>query len=111
MANERRSQGCYCQKYVDSISRIARLEEEIARLKRENAGLREQLGKVRRTALEKPFGGATLSACQLVKPSTPEPVDEAERLRRIGKCARIFQAEGIAYAQEPGCCWVEPEVC
>ena len=43
MPNERRSQGCYCQKYVDSISRIARLEEDVARLKRENAGLREQL--------------------------------------------------------------------
>ena len=47
MANERRSQGCFCQKYVDSISKIARLEEDVARLKRENADLRKQLGRIR----------------------------------------------------------------
>jgi hypothetical protein len=84
MPNERRYQGCFCQKYVDAISKTARLEEDVARLKRENAELRKQLGKVRRTALEKPFGESTPSACRLVKPSTPEPVDEAERMRRIG---------------------------
>ena len=43
MANERRSQGCFCQKYVDSVSKIARLEEDVARLRRENAELRKLL--------------------------------------------------------------------
>jgi len=71
MANERRSQGCFCRKYVDSISKIARLEEDVARLKRENAELRKQPGKARRTALEKPFGESPPSVCRLVKPSPP----------------------------------------
>ena len=104
MPNERRSQGCYCQKYVDSISRIARLEEDVARLKRENAGLREQLGKARRTALEKPFGESTSSASRLVKPSTPEPVDEAERMRRVGGARHGHEWHGWKKLGEPKEC-------
>ena len=82
MINKKNPQGCYCQKYAEVISKNARLEEEVERLKRENARLRQQLGKVRRTALEKPFGESTPSACQLVKPTTPEPIDEKERIQR-----------------------------
>lgn len=104
MPNERRSQGCYCQKYVDAISRIARLEEDVARLKRENAGLREQLGKARRTALEKPFGESTSSASRLVKPSAPEPVDEAERMRRVGGARHGHKGHGWKKLGEPREC-------
>ena len=104
MPNERRSQGCHCQKYVGSISRIARLEEDVARLKRENAGLREQLGKARRTALEKPFGESTSSASRLMKPSTPEPVDEAERMRRVGGARHGHKGHGWKKLGEPTEC-------
>ena len=104
MANERRSQGCFCQKYVDSISKIARLEEDVARLKRENADLRKQLGRIRRTALEKPFGESTSSACRLVKPSAPEPADEAERIRRAGGARRGHRGHGWKKLDAPREC-------
>ena len=94
MQNERHSQGCLCQKYVDQIAKNARLEEEVARLKRENASLRKQLGKVRRTALEKPFGESTPSGRMLVKPSSPVPEDETERRRRMGGARRGHRGHG-----------------
>jgi len=101
MENERRQQGCLCRKYVDQISRNAQLEEENARLKRENAHLREQLGKVRRTALEKPFGESTPSGKMLVKPSAPEPLDEAERRRRAGGGRRGHAGHGWRRLDSP----------
>lgn len=101
MGNERRQQGCLCQKYVDQISRNAQLEEEVARLKRENAHLREQLGRVRRTALEKPFGESTPSGKRLVKPSAPEPQDEAERRRRAGGGRRGHAGHGWRRLDSP----------
>lgn len=104
MANERRSQGCFCQKYVDSVSKIARLEEDVARLRRENAELRKQLGRIRRTALEKPFGESTSSACRLVKPSAPEPADEVERMRRAGGARRGHRGHGWKKLDAPREC-------
>lgn len=101
MVSDRRSQGCYCRKYADAISKIARLEEDVERLKRENASLRKQLGKVRRTALEKPFGESTSSACRLVKPNASEPADEVERMRRMGGARRGHKGHGWKCLDDP----------
>lgn len=113
MINKKNSQGCYCQKYADVISKNARLEEEVECLKRENARLRQQLGKVRRTALEKPFGESTPSACRLVKPTTPEPIDEKERIRRMGGACHGHKGHGWKELDTPHECVdvPQPESC
>lgn len=84
MLTERQAGGCMCERLMDATSRIAHLEEALARANAQNASLRKQLGKMRRTALEKPFGLSTPSGKQLVKPSAEEPQSEEERRRRRG---------------------------
>jgi transposase len=75
--------------------------ERCERAEAENARLRKALGKVRRTALEKPFGEHTPSGKRLVKPSAPEPETEEERLRRRGGAKHGHAGHGWKKLGEP----------
>lgn len=90
-ASRRASQDCFCQKYLDLLAENARLIEENIRLK-------AKLARQERTAKEKPFGLATPSSKQLVKPSLPELSEEEVKRRKGG--ARVGHA---------GHGWKEPE--
>ena len=101
MLTERQAQGCLCEKYVRVLHERdewkERFEREHARAER----LEARLGKVRRTALEKPFGEHTPSGKQLVKPSSPAPETEEERLRRRGGARRGHKGHGWKRLEEP----------
>ena len=84
MPTERQSLGCTCPKYLELLAENARLKEKLEHQKRENARYRRDLGRMRQSMLEKPFGLSTPSAKQPVKASTPEAPDEAELRRRMG---------------------------
>lgn len=94
MPTDRQSAGCCCPKHSAAISRIALLEGQLEHERRENARLRRELGRVRRTAQERPFGLSTPSGKQAVKASSPEPSDEAERKRRMGGASKGHQGHG-----------------
>lgn len=80
---ERGSQGCTCPKYGRVLWELGQAKEQIERLRKENDRLRQQLGKERRTALERPFGLSTPSGKMAVNASSPEPASETERKRRM----------------------------
>lgn len=93
-SHSRRQQGCICQKYADAISRIAYLEEQLKMEKEENYRLRNELGRVKRTAREQPFGLSTPSSKKLVKPSAGNPASEAEAKRRMGGAKHGHKGHG-----------------
>jgi hypothetical protein len=72
------------EQYMEVVRERDMWKERYEREHAENGRLRKALGKVRRTALEKPFGEHTPSGKRLVKPSSPEPETEEERQRRRG---------------------------
>lgn len=94
MPTERQSQGCTCPKYLALLAENARLKEQFDHLQRENARYRRELGRLRKTMLEKPFGLSTPSAKQPVKASTPPPPDEAELRRRKGGARKGHKGHG-----------------
>ena len=75
--------------------------EKYERARAENARLRKAHGKMRRTALEKPFGEHTPSGKQLVKRSSPEPETEDERRRRRGGAKPGHEGHGWKKLGEP----------
>ena len=77
MVSQRASHDCFCQKYLDLLSKVTRLEEENKRLK-------AKLSKQARTALEEPFGLSTPSSKRLIKPSLPEMTEEETKRRKGG---------------------------
>jgi transposase len=97
MLSRRASQDCFCPKYMDLLSENARLREELARTK-------EKLARQERSAKEAPFGLATPSSKQLVKPSAP-PLTEEELRRRKGGARRGHAGHGWKPPEGP-----EPEV-
>ena len=66
--------------YMEVVRERDMWKEKYEREHAENARLRKALGKVRRTALEKPFGEHTPSGRRLVKPAAPEPASFGERI-------------------------------
>ena len=92
--NERRGAGCVCAKYTALLSENARLEGALAKEKAENARLRAELGRQKRTAKERPWGQSTPSSQQLVKPSAPPPADGAEARRKMGGAKKGHEGHG-----------------
>ena len=89
------------EQYMDVVRERDMWREKYEREHAENARLRKELGKVRRTALEKPFGAHTPSGKQLVKPSAHEPESEEERLRRRGGARHGHEGHGWKKLEEP----------
>ena len=92
--HKHRQQGCICQKYADAVSRNAYLEEQLRMEKAENHRLRKELGKLKRSAREQPFGLSTPSSKRLVKPSAKKPASEDEARRRMGGAKQGHKGHG-----------------
>ena len=101
MRSERQSRDCMCPKHMRVLRERDAWKEMYEREHAENARLRKELGRVRRTALEKPFGEHTPSGKRLVKPSAPEPETEEERLRRRGGARHGHEGHGWKELEEP----------
>ena len=67
MRSERQSQGCMCPKHMRVLHERDEWKEKYEREHAKVARLEEQLGKVRRTALERPFGEHTPSIRNLCR--------------------------------------------
>ena len=89
------------EQYMEVVRERDMWREKYEREHAENGRLRKALGKVRRTALEKPFGEHTPSGKRLVKPSSPEPETEEERLRRRGGAKHGHAGHGWKRLGEP----------
>ncbi|MBQ6104163.1 MAG: transposase [Kiritimatiellae bacterium] len=89
------------EQYMEVVRERDMWREKYEREHAENGRLRKALGKVRRTALEKPFGEHTPSGKRLVKPSSPEPETEEERLRRRGGAKHGHEGHGWKRLGEP----------
>ena len=89
------------EQYMEVVRERDMWREKYEREHAENGRLRKALGKVRRTALEKPFGEHTPSGKRLVKPSAPEPETEEERLRRRGGAKHGHAGHGWKRLGEP----------
>lgn len=89
------------EQYMDVVRERDMWKERYEREHAKVARLEKQLGKVRRTALEKPFGEHTPSGKRLVKPSSPAPESEEERLRRRGGARHGHEGHGWKRLGEP----------
>lgn len=89
------------EQYMEVVRERDMWKERYEREHAENGRLRKALGKVRRTALEKPFGEHTPSGKRLVKPSSREPETEEERLRRRGGAKHGHEGHGWKRLGEP----------
>ena len=89
------------EQYMEVVRERDMWREKYEREHAENGRLRKALGKVRWTALEKPFGEHTPSEKRLVKPSSPEPETEEERQRRRGGAKHGHAGHGWKKLGEP----------
>lgn len=99
-----------CRGCLEKMIEIDRLKKQRDKLRRDNARLKEQLGRRDRTIHEAPFGSSTPSSKRPVKPNSPE-----ENRRKVGGAKQGHPGHGRPGADSvpnaPVCRLSAPALC